>query len=1074
MAESLAGCPEFDERLIEQAFAPSPDAELDRHLVRCARCRAARERYLATGDALGAALAVVPEPAAGAITRTSARRPRLLAAVAAAAVVIALFLLRSRPEVRYAVETADRRRPLSPASPLAFAPDRIHVESGTAEYTVDRNPLVVDTPLGVARCAGGTFTLSVAREGGREGGIDPMSGKQTGLVVTITVAAGAVWWAAGGSEVAVDPGSPWVEREAAPAETAAADLAGLESPDGAHLSERRAPLLRSPESGGSVAAAQPAPAGPDPEFKILGCVVDAETGEALAGATVTLGARRADRRAFEANATSDGAGRFRASSVALPGATPIRPGVAVDAQFVGTFLAARAEGYSPRFEVPWERFDAGSALDAREPIDLGEIRLHRGAAIAGSVVDEDGAPVADAALLLSQDRPGGAAFTPATAEEVGRSRADGSFSLARRVAPPDPHSRTHLFAVAPRGLGWATLDVLESKREMGRVEIRIGAPARLDVLVQDGGGRPIEGADVRLEPRFDPLITARRGRRHDHALFFGVRPDLASLFTAKSDVRGRARFERLPCDASGGSYDVVATAAGFARGWRDDVLVLASRDTSTAVALERYRTRSISGTVRSEDGAPLGEVKVETQSNGAMVAATTGAAGTYRLEGLDPSVEDGWFVLSLPGFVEIRRSVPLPVRGDLEGIDFVLERPRPIAGRIVDQDGRPVAGARPHLHREREYRAYKTGQGRTGEDGAFRFDDATAGTWTLQVQPPDPAAQWLSPYTNVEVEGGDGSIEVVLERARDEGTRVVVEIADAASGEALDPCGGRAVARRSLARGRAPRAADGRARGRARGGRGGRRRQVADVGARRGARDRVRRPDDRAGAARGSRPRRDRADGRARRPRALRRADPVPSRLRRGPGRRVGSPERARVVRRERERRLRRAAAGAGRLLPPRPRDPGDVDGHAPVRRRARPRPGRRAFRGRRARGAPADPRRRSRAPRERCRAARRDARRGPRRGGLDRRRLVRAVRGGRGGRGLRARSDALAGRRALAPRVPGPRRAAVEAERGDRAPAERLAARGARRDGADRGADRAAGLSGRGRRRLDAPSARG
>ena len=191
MSSRLDGCAEYDERLLEAAFSPSPDAELDRHLAQCARCRAARERYLSTGDAIAAALAIVPGPPVAAPARNRIGRPLLLAACAAAALILAIVLLRSRQEPGFSV------RALGEGVNLVEEPGRVRLDLGTAQFVVDRGPLVVATPLGVARCDAGTFTLSV----GREAGDDPMNRKHAALAVTITVAAGAVWWAAGGQDV---------------------------------------------------------------------------------------------------------------------------------------------------------------------------------------------------------------------------------------------------------------------------------------------------------------------------------------------------------------------------------------------------------------------------------------------------------------------------------------------------------------------------------------------------------------------------------------------------------------------------------------------------------------------------------------------------------------------------------------------------------------------------------------------------------------------------------------------------------------------------------------------------------
>jgi hypothetical protein len=391
MTDRLDGCPEFDERLLESAFSAPVDHELDAHVAACARCRSARARYAETMEVLGESLSGDPEtgearrnpvlvpgsdsvripadaraPASIPIrSRRSGMKPRtratLLATASLATLLLGIAILRSVDEPGFTVHT------IQGVVSFPGGPGRIRLEEGAAEIRVETGPLVLETALGTARCDQGSFTASLSSGGG----IEPMNVKHASLAVTIVVAAGVVWWTSGGAEIAIEPGSTWVERDASAVVDPGPDLVGAEPPWGKELGGARQVVpnevdLVAPDSNATQASEAEVSS-----FEIVGRVVDGETGLAVPGARVTLGARSPDRRAFAATGTSDGNGVFRSRSVPWPVGAAVDPGTGASSLIAGTFFRVLAEGYAPIYQAPWTRFDVGSPLDATQAIDLG-------------------------------------------------------------------------------------------------------------------------------------------------------------------------------------------------------------------------------------------------------------------------------------------------------------------------------------------------------------------------------------------------------------------------------------------------------------------------------------------------------------------------------------------------------------------------------------------------------------------------------------------------------------------------------------------------------------------------------
>jgi hypothetical protein len=192
------GCAEFDERLLEAAFAPTIDAELDRHLVRCDRCTRARDWYMTTADALSAALSgdALRAHSGGATqsrsvssTRVRSRwRSKLLPYfVAAAGILLAVWLAR--------VNTAHRHEPAivsaSDDAQIEFIDPRHAVlRHGSVVFEIGDDEASVDTPLGSVRARDAKLRISAASKQG----VPELSTNEAAFVVTIAVTSGLARW----------------------------------------------------------------------------------------------------------------------------------------------------------------------------------------------------------------------------------------------------------------------------------------------------------------------------------------------------------------------------------------------------------------------------------------------------------------------------------------------------------------------------------------------------------------------------------------------------------------------------------------------------------------------------------------------------------------------------------------------------------------------------------------------------------------------------------------------------------------------------------------------------------------
>ncbi|HYH45477.1 MAG TPA: carboxypeptidase-like regulatory domain-containing protein, partial [Thermoanaerobaculia bacterium] len=334
------------------------------------------------------------------------------------------------------------------------------------------------------------------------------------------------------------------------------------------------------------------------------------------------------------------------------------------------------------------------------PIDLGVLRLVPGAVVSGRVSDRVGAPIADAEVWLRGRRPAGARRAPAA-----RTDPAGAFRLVD-LRPGEP---IDLQVTAEGYLEAAVRGVVPPPAKP--LAIRLTPAARVAGRVVDGSGRPVAGAQVRLAPRppepgtagVPPPAGARElavtsGEDGGFA-FAGVAPGAVLLEAAAAGFR---LSEPLPAEVpQGGSL-------------RDLVLVL-------------ERGATVEGTVSDRGGEPVAGALVQFGRTGG-VGATSDAAGRFRVDGVTPGAQLA--EVDHRDFNRLTHRVEVAPEGTTA--DFVLTGGWPVAGRAVDEQGLPVAGAQLDLQQldRLESRAYRAS---SGEDGRFRFARVAEGRYTLSA-----------------------------------------------------------------------------------------------------------------------------------------------------------------------------------------------------------------------------------------------------------------------------------------------------------------------------------------------------
>ncbi|MCP4662086.1 MAG: carboxypeptidase regulatory-like domain-containing protein, partial [bacterium] len=442
----------------------------------------------------------------------------------------------------------------------------------------------------------------------------------------------------------------------------------------------------------------------------FGRVIDSAE-QPVPGAEVRLRAAAPGSQDEPVTGLSDETGRFDLATV---------PGPRVD-------IEAQKKGFSP-LTVRGVEVPAGKA-----PVDLGTLILGPGVMLRGLVVDTGDEPVAGAEVRVAEDDGRRASFVlrrlegdqPRTATGP-----DGRF----RIEDLEPGRKFHLLF---RRAGYLPARVLGVEAPNSEPVVAVLEPAStLSGRVVDEDGAAIAGARVSVRGQDPPTGTVGVELRHR---------DVSRTVT--TDQKGDFVIAELPP----GKVEIEAAAAGFQPAPPQYVGIPAATSLDNLrFVLERGAV--VEGRVSTAEGEPVAGARIRM----AHARAASDADGIYRLEGIPLGKQ-----FLTVGHLEFKRTARrLDVEPGVNLADVVLEGGWRVAGRVVDDDGTALEGARVELRLERmrEMRQYEA----TSEaDGQFSFPRVVDGSYDVAAEKSGYGGVELR--RGLEVAGGSvEDLEVVL------------------------------------------------------------------------------------------------------------------------------------------------------------------------------------------------------------------------------------------------------------------------------------------------------------------------
>ncbi len=443
---------------------------------------------------------------------------------------------------------------------------------------------------------------------------------------------------------------------------------------------------------------------------------------------------------------------------------------------------------------------AAVAVDV--PVGTGDVvlRVQRLAAIEGVLVAADGTGIAGSEIVAEREGGGRAQFeapdVPFLPRGAAKTTADGSFRLdgvEPGTVAVEATGKGHLVARV------AGLQVSPGQTVTGlRLVAAAGATARVQVV--DADGNPVAGAAVQIERVPVHQAPGRIAVMREAEVAVGVDDVVlgdggSALGSATTGADGVALVTGLPA----GEALVAATHAAHAAAAPTVVSVPSGGTIDVRLALQLPGFVDVH--VVDVDGASLPGANLRLTALGGARSVTklavTDATGTARVGPLaageyravlvrhaaPQSAEGAFLVLDDDGGVLEASAQTVAV---LAGSTVRLELRRPLLTRlhgvVLGADG-PVAACTVELERRGAGAFALPGfglQARTGSDGAFRFDDVAAGSYTLRF---GTAQQVVKAEHDVEVP--PNMRELRQDLALRAG-RLIVHVHDADSGAPLE------------------------------------------------------------------------------------------------------------------------------------------------------------------------------------------------------------------------------------------------------------------------------------------------
>jgi RNA polymerase sigma-70 factor (ECF subfamily) len=477
---------------------------------------------------------------------------------------------------------------------------------------------------------------------------------------------------------------------------------------------------------------------------VKGRVVDDATGLPLEGASVAAEVTTGGKDfAGMGTATTGPDGAFQV--VDLP---PGDHGVRITARKDGYRQSPPWDNRQPTFPgvvasgTVWEkevRLQAGVDVSPF-PAPAPEVKGGEPGTVEGIALDPAGAPAAGASVSCwSSAKPFGPALLADT-DAAGRFRFDkvpaGSGSLYAR-----PRGK---------GIGGSLGYKLESQQDLRNLTVRMEAGGSVSGRVRRSDGASAAGTSL----------------WYANGTFAG---------TAKRNLPFLASDDHLVVVVENGSFHIDDLSSGM-------VLLMASADGCPLAAPEPLELAegqniegvevvlepglAIAGCVVDEAGSPVpgARITVEGLVNSAVVAAVTGAEGTFRIDGL-PARSYGLSV-EADGFSNAKADA---AAGTMD-LRIALERITAIAGRVIEEGTeKPVGGvpvvARPDARTDGRPTPRGNWATTTATDGTFCIDGIVDGTWTVTAgQAPQGGSSDVVAESVRAVRAGAEGIEIAVRR----------------------------------------------------------------------------------------------------------------------------------------------------------------------------------------------------------------------------------------------------------------------------------------------------------------------
>lgn len=364
-------------------------------------------------------------------------------------------------------------------------------------------------------------------------------------------------------------------------------------------------------------------------------------------------------------------------------------------------LAIQARGYAP-LRVPGLGVPEGGGST-----DLGTIILAPGAPVEGHVVDREGRPIAGAEVQVSEAEAFFASFLDPDPSPVTVTAADGFFRIEDRREGETIHLVASREGYAPAGLPGVTVPAEEP------VRIVLQAASAVEGTTVGADGEPLANIMIFVIP--DDLMT------------------MAALGTAgvshpepaMSRADGSFRIENV----APGRIELHAMALGRQQALLKNLEVQPGKDL-TGVEIVLAPGAVVAGRVLAPSGKPVAGAEVNVMGSDTSMSllntTTSDGEGRYRLEGISP----GSYRIEAThkSYLPARRQ--LAVRAGDNALDFTFEEgSAQISGRVVDEAGAPVAGARVSLQKEWDPSGLPSSS--SDADGAFTLSGVPDGVYQL-------------------------------------------------------------------------------------------------------------------------------------------------------------------------------------------------------------------------------------------------------------------------------------------------------------------------------------------------------